>query len=301
MEIRNLTTFVHVAELGSFTKAAKVLDYSQSTISFQIKQLENELGCLLFERINHTIMLTEKGQELLEYAQRIHNLTEEFNQKRNAALPVEADIHILSPDSVCEDMMLTNYIDFHRHHPGISLKFTTADTPTMFRMLDHNEADLMLTLDNHIYQSDYVIAKEEQVAMHFVTGAGSPYATEAKLSIREIIKYPFILTEKSIGYRSAFDKSLAEKSLEIDPILEIGRTDVITSVLEGGVGVSFLPDFVTRKKVDDGKLVYLNVTDIEVDIWKQLIYHRNKWLSQGLRDLIEYIKQNEFGRYSYEM
>ena len=60
MEIRNLLTFVQVAEINSFTKAARVLGYSQSTVSFQIKQLETELGCLLFERINHTLTLTDK-------------------------------------------------------------------------------------------------------------------------------------------------------------------------------------------------------------------------------------------------
>ena len=65
MEIRNLITFVQVAELNSFTRAAKALDYSQSTVSFQIKQLETELGCLLFERINHTISLTEQGRMTL--------------------------------------------------------------------------------------------------------------------------------------------------------------------------------------------------------------------------------------------
>lgn len=62
MEIRNLISFVHIAEMNSFTKAAEMLGYSQSTISFQIKQLETELGCLLFERINHTITLTDKGE-----------------------------------------------------------------------------------------------------------------------------------------------------------------------------------------------------------------------------------------------
>ena len=75
MELRNLITFTHVAELGSFTKAAEQLGYSQSTISFQIKQLEEELGCLLFERINHTITLTERGHELVSYAHQVrtHN------------------------------------------------------------------------------------------------------------------------------------------------------------------------------------------------------------------------------------
>lgn len=84
MELRNLMSFVHVAELNSFSKAAEVLGYSQSTVSFQIKQLETELDCLLFERINHTVSLTDKGEELLEYAQRINSITEEFWENMTA-------------------------------------------------------------------------------------------------------------------------------------------------------------------------------------------------------------------------
>ena len=81
MELRNLITFTNVAEQGSFTKAAELLGYSQSTVSFQIKQLEEELDCLLFERINHTITLTERGQELVVYAHKILALEEEFKEK----------------------------------------------------------------------------------------------------------------------------------------------------------------------------------------------------------------------------
>ena len=75
MELRNLITFINVTELGSFTKAAEQLGYSQSTVSFQIKQLEDELGCLLFERINHTITLTERGRELVSYAHQVRAIT----------------------------------------------------------------------------------------------------------------------------------------------------------------------------------------------------------------------------------
>ena len=71
MDIKNLNTFILVAEMNSFTKAAEKLGYSQSTISFQIKQLEQELNSQLFERINHTVALTEKGREVLEYAHQI--------------------------------------------------------------------------------------------------------------------------------------------------------------------------------------------------------------------------------------
>ena len=296
MEIRNLMTFVKVAELNSFTKAAKALDYSQSTVSFQIKQLEGELDCLLFERINHTITLTQQGVELLEYAKQICHLTDTFHQHRGSEGEINAFLRVVTPDSVCEDMMMTNYMDFHTRYPGISLQFTTANTDEMFRMLDHNEADLMLTLDSHVYRHDYVIAKEEAVCMHFVTGATSPYATSKRLKLQDLVQYPFILTEKGYGYRRLFDQALAKRSLEILPILELGRTDLIIAVLGQGVGVSYLPDFVTAPLVREGKLVYLQVSDIESNVWKQLIYHKNKWVTAGMKALLEYIKAHEFGR-----
>lgn len=294
MEIRNLITFVTVAELGSFTKAASALGYSQSTVSFQIKQLETELDCLLFERINHTINLTEQGRELVSYANKIRKLTAEFKESAQKSSAPEGHIHVVTPDSVCEDMIKTNYIDFRRKYPGISLKFTNVDTEDMFSMLDHNEADIMMTLDDHVYHNDYIIAKEEPVRMHFVANPCSKFASEKNLSVTDIINEPFVLTEKEIGYRKIFDKALAKKSIEIVPALEIGRTDIITHIIEKDDMISFLPDFVTEKQVRKGKLVYLDVADINTDIWKQLIYHKNKWISGCMATFIEYVKQAEF-------
>ncbi len=297
MEIRNLISFVHVAEMNSFTKAAEVLGYSQSTISFQIKQLETELDCLLFERINHTITLTDKGEELLKYAHSINTLTDEFLENINSPKELHGFIHFVSPDSVCEDMILTNFIDFHCQYPGINLKFTNADTDVMFGMLDSNEADAIITLDNHVYQKDYVIAKEEHIDMHFVANAKSAFAKKEKISIRDIVDQPFILTEKGMGYRRFFDKELAKKSIEITPVLEIGRTDIITKLLEENEDcISYLPYFTTDEKVKEGKLVYLDVCDMKTDIWKQLIYHKNKWLSNSMKAFLEYVKKHEFGR-----
>ena len=293
MELRNLITFIHVAELGSFTKAAEQLGYSQSTISFQIKQLEEELGCLLFERINHTITLTERGHELVSYAHRVRALTEEFKENLTNE-ECGGQIHIVTPDSVCEEMIDSHYIDFHQKYPLISIKFTTADTSVMFDMLDHNEADMIITLDSHSYRKDYVIAKEQPLSMHFVTNARSKFAGVPDLKMKDIVNEPFVLTEYGQGYRRVFDKELAKKSLEITPVLEIGRTDIITSILAQSDMISFLPDFVTKPLIDSGELCYLDVCDMKLDIWKQLIYHKNKWISKSLKTVIEYIKEHEF-------
>lgn len=294
MELRNLITFIHVAELGSFTKAAEQLDYSQSTVSFQIKQLEQELGCLLFERINHTITLTQRGEELVSYAHRVRAITDELKESLTEEGGIEGNIHIVTPDSVCEEMIYSRYIDFHNRYPGISVKFTTADTSVMFDMLDHNEADLIITLDRHSYRKDYVIAKEQPLSMHFVTSTRSKFAGKKGLSIKDIADEPFMLTEYGQGYRQVFDRELAKRSIDITPVLEIGRTDIITSMLAQSDMISYLPDFVTKRLIDTGELCYLDVTDMKLDIWKQLIYHKNKWMSKSLKTIINYIKENEF-------
>ena len=294
MELRNLVTFIHVAELGSFTKAAQQLGYSQSTISFQIKQLEEELDCLLFERINHTITLTERGHELVSYAHQIRALMDEFREKPNKESHISGHIHIVTPDSICEEMVNGHYFDFHSRYPLISVRFSTADTSAMFDMLDRNEADLIITLDCHSYHKDYVIAKEEKLPIHFVTNSNSKFAGQKGLSIRDIANEPFVLTEYGQGYRRAFDSELVRRSIDITPVLEIGRTDMITSVLAKSNMISFLPDFVTKPLVDAGVLCYLDICDMNIEIWKQLIYHKNKWMSKSLKALIEYIKAQEF-------
>ena len=139
-----------------------------------------------------------------------------------------------------------------------------------------------------------IIAKEEQLPMHFVTSVRSKYAGVRGLRIRDIANEPFVLTEYGQGYRRVFDRELAKRSIEITPVLEIGRTDMITSVLTQSEMISFLPDFVTKPLVEAGALCYLDVCDVQIEIWKQLIYHKNKWMSKSLKTMIDYIKSREF-------
>ena len=294
MEIRNLLTFIRVAEVSNFTKAAEALGYTQSTVSFQIKQLEDELGCLLFERVNHSVSLTDEGKKLLAYAQNLHQMTEKFKESFSEKKEISGFIRVLTPDSVCEQMLLTNFADFHEKYPAIKLKFYSADTNEMIEMLGRNEGDIMITLDRHIYKSDFVIAKEEPVKMHFVTGAASPILKRKRVKLEELGDYPLILTEKNAGYRRALDIEMAKHSLELTPTLEISRPDIITRLLLSSDRISFLPDFATEGLVNKGKLAYINVVDFDVHIWKQLIYHKNKWMSEALKAFIEYAKDKEF-------
>ena len=104
MDIKNLVTFIHVAELRSFTKAGDKLGYSQSTVSFQIRQLENELGVPLFERINRTVTMTEHGIRLLRSAYKINELLESFQEETKAETKVHGRVRLAITDSLSSEV-----------------------------------------------------------------------------------------------------------------------------------------------------------------------------------------------------
>ena len=291
MELKNLDTFIQVAELSSFTKAADKLGYSQSTVSFQIKQLELELGAQLFERINHTVSLTERGKEVLMYAHQISKLTRDMERTTSSEQDINGHIRIAMADSLCSWLMKENFCSFHKDYPGITLKIIAASTEEMFRLLNQNEVDLVYTLDNHIYDKNYIIQSEKQMQAHFVTS--NSYADKPITTLNEIVTHPFILTEKRMSYRRLMDEKLASMSLAIEPMLEIGNTDLICNLIEQDMGISFLPDYVTQKAVSEGKMTRLHIDGFEIDIWKQLLYHKDKWVSPQMQIVMNYLSQIE--------
>lgn len=292
MDFRNLTTFVQVAELCSFTRAAENLGYSQSTVSFQIKQLENELGVQLFERIGHTVQLTNDGRDALAYAQEICRISLEMAQSPERRNQVQGLVRIAMSDSMCSYLMEKSYTQFHRAYPDIAVKVITAGTTEMYRLLEHNEVDVVCTLDNHLYNTSYVIACEQKENVHFVCGLEHPLANKKGIGVQELLEQRFILTEKGMSYRRMMDERMARESLEIKPILEMGSTDQICRLVGEDFGISFLPDFVTEKAVRAGEIVRMDVPGFEVDLWKQLVYHRDKWMSKPLKAVLKQLSNS---------
>lgn len=294
MDLKNLLTFMHVAELNSFTRAGQKLGFSQSTVSFQIKQLERELGTQLFERINHTVVLTEKGRDVLKFAHQISKMTQELDKRLQNEEEVSGNVRIAMADSLCDNMLQEGFGEFRDRYPGISLKIITAGTEEMFRLLNQNEADAVLTLDNHIFHAEYVIAREERSGVHFVADSENPLCEREELFPEDLAGQSFLLTEKGMSYRRLMDEKFAELSMEILPVLEIGSAGLICSLVEQGAGISFLPDYVTEEKVRAGRLRYLPVKNFEIEIWKQLLYHRDKWVTPQLESALAYLSEREF-------
>lgn len=292
MDMKNINTFIYTAELGSFTKAAELLGYSQSTVSFQIRQLEEELGTVLFERINRTVTLTDRGKEILRYAHRMKQLAGEMQEMVQPKQEVRGHLRIAMSDSLCEEIAEKLFVLLQRKYPEITMKIVIAGTDEMFRLLNQNQVDFVYTLDRHIYHSDYVIVTESREAVHFVTGYQNSLNGKKQIPLQELICQPFILTEKEMSYRRMLSEYLASCSLEIQPVFEVGNTELICRMLEKNASsISLLPDYVTEKAVQEKRLVRLDVKDFQLDIWKQLLYHRDKWISPQMQAFMNVIKE----------
>ena len=287
MDIKNLITFIQVAESGSFSKAGEILGYSQPTVSVQIRQLEEALGAQLFDRIGHAVRLTEQGHRLPPYAQQVVRLCSEMTQPGKAEKP--ALIRLATADSLCTPLVMGPLAHLHRNHPNMLLQVTTAGTGQLFSLLDQNEVDIVCTLDSHIYNTRYVIAAEEQVGVHFVVHKDHPLARKKKLTRKDLLDQDLLLTEKGMSYRRLLDEWMAQASMELSPVLEIGSADLLCRLVEQNMGISFLPDYVTQSAVNSGTVVRLQAEGFHPQLWKQLLHHREKWLSPPLQTVIEYL------------
>lgn len=289
MELRSLQLFLEVADQKNFTRAGEKMGYSQPTVSFQIRQLERELGVVLFDRIGHTVTLTEAGQDALLYAQQICALSREMMQSAENPREISGTLRLGMADSLCTPLIASRFSRLRQQYPRLALTIIPAGTDELFRLLNHNDVDLVCTLDSHIYDAAYVIADEEQIGVHFVASPASPLAKKQEVSIVQLPYYPLLLTEKGMSYRRLLDEEFARRSIAVQPVLETGRADLLCQLAAEDAGIAFLPDYVTEEAVRCGSVVRLNVPELRAEVWKQILYRRDKWMSAPMQAMLTHL------------
>ena len=92
-----------------------------------------------------------------------------------------------------------------------------------------------------------------------------------------------------MSYRRPLDEKLARESIDLKPILELGDTDLICRLVSQNMGISFLPDFVTKEMVSNGEIRHIDVSDVNSDIWIQMLYHRNKVINPAIKSVMDFL------------
>lgn len=290
MEFRNINTFLKVAGTQNFSRAAEQLGYSQSAVTVQIKQLEKELNVQLFERIGKRVYLTEKGQEFIAYANEVMRVTERAKNFPTCSSTLEGTLCIGGVESICTAIFPDLLLKFHEKCPRVQVTIRSGTTEELMEMVKSNDIDLIYTLDRKVAGREWVRAAVTKEVIVFVTLADEKNPVPCRMPIEELIQRPFLLTEKGAAYRYELECLLAEKNMEIEPVLEIGNTETIINLLKKGMGVSFLPKFTVKEELGRNVLTEIHTDLQEVTMYGQLLYHKNKWVTEQMRTFMALTK-----------
>ncbi|MBR0303661.1 MAG: LysR family transcriptional regulator [Clostridia bacterium] len=289
MEIRNLVTFLTVAELKNFTRAAEKLGYSQSAVTVQIKQLERELGVTLFDRIGKTVSLTSYGNAFIEYAGAAVEAVD-----RAAAFGTTHDNHVGEikfgvVGTILSAVLIDVIREYQKSYPNVTISVFEGSSPELEKKIRRGELDLAYFLDYKTPSNEWVRVREEREDIIAVTHPDNPIAARGEVTFRELEGERFILLPKGENYRALFDNELVKNEMSVKPALELVNTDMIMRLLMKEPYVSFLPEFSVRKYLTSGKLAKINVTDIDMYQYSQLAYLKGKIIPPHIQLFIDTI------------
>lgn len=171
MELRQLSTFIQVAQLKSFSRAAESLGYSQSAVTVQIRQLEEELDTRLFDRIGKHISLTTRGVQFLEHA---YDVLQEVNKARLSVSDtgeLHGRLHIGTIESLCFSKLPAALHAYWQRHPKVVVHVTTGEPKFLIERMERGELDLIYILDEPRYSNNWNKLMERKERVVFVTSA----------------------------------------------------------------------------------------------------------------------------------
>lgn len=232
MELRHLKYFVKAAELLNFSEAAKALAVTQSTLSQQLRQLENEMGVQLFERNSHTVILTEAGHELLPYAiETLHSADTCFNRLEDLRLMKSGSLDIGVTYSF-SPMLTETLIMFTDRYPNVRLNICYHTMDELMSRLNKRELDFVLAfkpdnksdnIESHPLFSNRlaVIVKKEH-----------PLARLKSITPEQLSKYKLALPSRGLQARSALDTMMATSPLKFNVAVEMNEVNILLKLIK---------------------------------------------------------------------
>lgn len=242
MELRHLKYFVKIAETLNFSEAAKSLFITQSTLSQQIRQLEQEVNAQLFERNNHNVRLTEAGEELLPYARqtlkasqvcldRIQDLQHMLTGTLNIGVTFS-----FSP------ILTEALFAFIKQYPKVKLNIYYKPMAELMKMLEHDEVDFALTFRppelNKQIESQFLFDNHLAV----IVRDDHPLAHKESVSIDELESYDLVLPAKGLQARNAFDLMCVGVSHNLKVRVELNDVNILLKLVKQSGMITILSE-----------------------------------------------------------
>ena len=242
MELRQLHYFVRVAETLNFSEAARSLFITQSTLSQQIKQLEEELGIALFTRDSHSVSLTENGEKLLPLAEKtLVDAKDCLNQIRDLQEMVSGELIIGATYSFCPILTetLRGFLDAY---PGVKLRIYSRRMEELMEMLQKREVDFVLAFKPSSLSEEIESLTLFDDKLSVILRKDHPLASRSTLSIKDLEKQNIVLPAKGLQARNTLDRMMDVYSSGLNIQVELDEVNMLLDVVEGSQMLTFLSE-----------------------------------------------------------
>jgi DNA-binding transcriptional LysR family regulator len=287
MEIRHLRTFLTVAGLLSFNKAAERLNYAQSSVSAQIQVLEEELGVQLFDRMGRYILLTEPGERLIQYAEKIIDLADETCAEIGGEKEPRGSLIIRIPQSLGTYRLTPVLKEFHERFPTVGLHLTPCAHESVRKDLQKGGIDLAFLLTEFSFSADVEVEALGFESIFLVASPTHRLAKKKRVRTRDLQGETVLLSNVDCSYRRQFERIMQEQ--EVSP----GSTPIFHSVealkrcIIEGMGVTVLPEMAVSDEIAKGALVPLRWEEGPFEVAVLMIWNKGRWLSPTLGAFME--------------
>ena len=283
MELKNIHTFIKVAEFENFTKASNELGYAQSTVTMQIQQLENELQANLFERNGKRIRLSSAGQEFLKYAYQISKYESMALDHFHRTEEPEGHLNIGIMETVASSEYRNLFFTFMEKYPKITLHIEVATTLKAMEDLDKGVFDLIFLLDKPIARADWKTARTFPADISFFCSSAHPLAGQKDVPLERLLQEHIVLTEKGCNYRQVFENDLAAARQNLECTMEIGHASFIINAVARQLGIGLLPLFTLKEALQRQEISLIEVKDYQIRLAIQVIYNTQRRVSLPLQ------------------
>lgn len=290
MDIRNIQTFIRVAELGSFTQVARELNYVQSTVTMQIQQLERELGYPLFDRIGKKVSLTALGTEFLAYAYEMTHLIQKAQRLGDTSANLHGTLRVGVLESLLFGPLTALLPRFREQYPNLDLRLTMGQTSELLRQLKENKLDMVYLSAELNTDADLCCCYRRQEERIFIASPSYPPARKSRVAAAELFGYDFIVTERGGVCYSRLRELAAQQGVLLRDAVEVDSTAVITELVAKGMGLAFLPAYAVEKAIADGCVARVAVDLPPQTYYSQILCHKSRWMSPFMTGLVEAVR-----------
>src|SRR5246127_1260235 len=302
MELSQLEVFLTVAREGRFSRAAEKLFRTQSAVSQTIRKLEEELGEPLFDRSSREGVLTDAGQTLQEYAERLLNLRNDAQE----ALVELRELHkgklAIAANEFTALYLLPVLAEFRRLHPMIKVTVQRGlGSHIPDDVLRHNSELGVLTYDPQDAQLHSVVVYLDELI--FVVPTSHPLAGERQVSIRQLGAESFVAHIVSSPYREKVIQTFKRHKTPLHMDIELPTLQAIKRFVAMGNGVALLPEISVENELARGELVRIPVRELRLHRKLRLVYRKSASLSHAARAFLkvaEAIALERHGRYRFQ-